>query len=369
MRILFAGGGTAGHVNPAIAVADFARSKDENCAVLFVGTRDGMESDFVPRRGYDIEYIKIHGFERRLELQTFKNFIELPMSIRASKRIIREFKPDAALGTGGYVSGPVIYAAAKMKIPTVIHESNGFPGITTRILARYADTVALGIDGAQNYIKKYNNIEVTGNPIRPSILSTTAFEAKRKLGLDSRPFILAFSGSLGARNFNAAFADWLCNEAKRGEYQILMGTGKNNQYSAVIERIKANGIEPENYPSIKIQEYIYDMDIALNAADLVVSRAGSTVSELTAAGKPAILVPSPYVAGNHQMYNARAMEKAGAAVIITEDNLSAEALEKEIGGILKNREKLLGMRAAAEKTGIKDSTERIYEVMMKAINK
>lgn len=367
MRILFAGGGTAGHVNPAIAVADLARSRDKDCEILFVGTRDGMESDFVPRRGYDIEYIKIHGFERRFELQNFKNFIELPLSIRNSKKIIKRFKPDVVLGTGGYVSGPVVYAAARLKVPTVIHESNGFPGVTTRILARFADTVALGIDGAQEYIKKHGKIVVTGNPVRPSILSTSAFEARRKMGLDDRPLILAFGGSLGARDFNAAVADWICREAERGEYRILMGTGKNNQYNSVMERIKSNGLDLEKYPDIQVTEYIYDMDIALNAADLVVSRAGSTISELTAVGKPAVLVPSPYVAGNHQMYNARAMEKAGAAVIVTEDKLSAESLGAAIDGILKDRETLLKMRASSEKLGIKNAAERIYDVMKELI--
>ncbi len=363
MRILFAGGGTAGHINPAIAVADFARSRDKDCEILFVGTREGMESDFVPRRGYDIEYIKIHGFERRFELQNFKNFVELPLSIRDSKRIVKRFKPDVVLGTGGYVSGPVVYAAARLKVPTVIHESNGFPGITTRISARFADVVALGIDGAQEHIKKYKKIAVTGNPVRPSIIATNTFEARRKLGLDDRPFILAFGGSLGARDFNAAFADWICREAGRGRYQVLMGTGKNNQYNSVLERIKSNGLDLEKYPDIRVSEYIYDMDIALNAADLVVSRAGSTISELTAAGKPAVLVPSPYVAGNHQMYNAKAMEKAGAAVIVTEDKLTAETLGSAIDGILENRETLLKMRASSEKLGIKNAAERIFDVM------
>lgn len=360
MRILFAGGGTAGHINPALAIANYISEKEQS-EIAFVGTDEGLEAELIPRLGHKISLIKIHGFERKLNLQNFKNIFELPKSIIDSKKIIREFKPDIVIGTGGYVSGPVLYAAAKMNIPTLIHESNAYPGVTTKILSGYVDVVALGSAAAKQYLKKYNKIIHTGNPVRPSILSTGEFEARRILKLDQRPFIVFFGGSMGARDFNANVVDWICDIADSGKYRIMMGTGKFFQYDAVINRFADKGFDLKKHSDIKVSEYIYDMDVVMSAADLVVSRAGaSTLSELTALGKPAVLVPSPYVTANHQEHNARELEKAGAAKVILEKDFSPETLGNAVRELVDDKQKLIAMKKASKSIGTASATEEIY---------
>lgn len=360
MRILFAGGGTAGHINPALAVANYICEKEDS-EVAFVGTEEGLEAELIPRLGHKLYLIRIHGFERKINFQNFKNFFELPRSISSAKRIIREFMPDIVIGTGGYVSGPVLYAAAKMKIPTLIHESNAYPGVTTRILSKYVDTVALGSPAARQYLKEYNNIIDTGNPVRPSILSTGEFEARRKLKLNERPFLVFFGGSLGARDFNAAIVDWICEANDLDKYQILMGTGKFHQYETVLDRFRDHGFKISEHENLKVSEYIYDMDVVMSAADIVISRAGaSTLSELTALGKPAILVPSPYVTANHQEYNARAVENAGGAKVILESELNAETLGCAIRELVSDKQKRAAMKKASLSIGTVSATDEIY---------
>lgn len=367
MRILFAGGGTAGHINPALAIANYICER-EDCLAAFVGTDEGLEAELIPRLGHKLSLIKIHGFERRINAQNFKNFFELPKSIIDSKKIIRDFRPDIVIGTGGYVSGPVLYAASRLGIPTLIHESNAYPGVTTRILSGCVDVVALGAPAAARYIKKYKKIVNTGNPVRPSILATSEFEARRRLGLDERPFILFFGGSLGARDFNAAVVDWILGVADSGKYQIMMGTGKFHQYDAVMDRFKSRGFSPSAHNDIKISEYIYDMDVVMSAADLVVSRAGaSTLSELTALGKPSVLVPSPYVTANHQEHNARAIEDEGGAIVILEKDLSGEALDEAISALTGDKKKLTEMKKASKRIGTASATETIYSEVKKLV--
>ncbi len=351
MRLLLTGGGTAGHINPALAIANCFCEREENVEVMFIGTAAGLETELVPRAGYALELIKIHGFDRSLTLKNFKNICELIPAIHASDKIIKKFKPDVVVGTGGYVSGPVLYAAAKRKIPTLVHESNAFPGITTKILSNYVDKVALGVEDAKKFLKRTDNTILTGTPVRPSLLGKNQFEARRELGLDERPFIVIFGGSLGARDFNKALADWVATSDKINDYQILMGTGKANQYQAVMERLKEKGADITKMPDLTINEYIYNMDVAMNAADVVISRAGaSTLCELTALGKPAILVPSPYVTDNHQEYNARAVENAGGAKVILEKDFNPETISDALNEIL-NKETLALMKKSSKAVG------------------
>lgn len=362
MKVLFAGGGTAGHINPAIAVANYICGCEAVSKIKFVGTKEGLETGLVPKSGYPLELIKVHGFDRSLSPKNIKNLLELPGAVHAAKKIIKEFQPDIVVGTGGYVSGPVLYAAAKCKIPTLIHESNAFPGVTTKILAKYVDTVAVGLADAKQYITQAKKIVVTGNPVRPSILSTRRENARRLLKLDERPFILIFGGSLGARDFNKTVVDWISAIAEKNRYNILMGTGKFHQYDDVMARLKKNGVDLQKSAGITVSEYIYDMDVALAAADLVISRAGaSTLSELTAIGRPAILVPSPYVTGNHQEHNARAIESGGGAKVILEKDFTPEALLAAVDQIFSDHIKLAKMQEASHKMGIPDATERIYQ--------
>ncbi len=361
MRILFAGGGTAGHINPALAIANYISGK-EKCDIEFVGTKEGLESELIPRMGFDLSLIKIHGFERNMNLQNFKNIFELPKSIMDSKKIIKSFKPDIVIGTGGYVAGPVLYAAAKLKVPTLVHESNAYPGVTTRVLSKYVDTIAVGARPTEDYIKSARRVIYTGNPVRPSILSTPEFNARRELKLDSRPFIVFFGGSLGARDFNKTVVDWISSAGRTGKYQIMMGTGKLHQYEAVTERFEQNGFDPADHPDVVVSEYIYNMDVVMSAADLIVCRAGaSTLSEITALGKPSILVPSPYVAANHQEHNARAVEKEGGAKVILEKEFNKDTLDAAVEELVNDKQKLKAMRHGAKKAGTATATEEIYK--------
>lgn len=369
MRVLLAGGGTAGHINPALAIADYIKSQ-EKCEFLFVGTGEGIETELVPRYGYRLRLIRIHGFERKINVQNFKNIFEILWCVSESKKIIRDFKPDVVIGTGGYVAGPVLYAAAKMRIPTLIHESNAYPGVTTKILSGYVDTVALGSAAAEKHLKKYKRIINTGNPVRPEILSTDENHARQKLGLCDRPFILSFGGSLGARDFNKAVVDWISKVGDKKQYDILMGTGKLNQYEAVLNRFDENGFDLEkNKDSVKVSEYIYNMDVCMSAADIVISRAGaSTLSELTALGRAAILVPSPYVTANHQEHNARELERMGAAKVVLEKDLNADTLNAAVESLTRDKKKLDDMKKASKAMGKTDATDVIYREIKKLMN-
>jgi len=368
MRILFAGGGTAGHINPAIAVANYIKQKEPESEFLFVGTRQGMESTLVPKQGYDIRFIKIHGFKRSLSLKNIKTVGEIFEGIRSVRKIIKEFRPDVVMGTGGYVTGPVLLTAAMMKIPTMVHEANAYPGVTIRILSRFADVVGLSMKEAAKFIPKSKRIEITGNPVRPEILAQNQMSAKLKLGLGDKKVILIFGGSLGAEKINQVCADWISSILDEGKYQILMSTGKNNQYEKVIKRFRENGRDVEKFQMLKVSEYIYDMDLALNAADLIIARSGGSVSEMTALGKAAILIPSPYVAGNHQEHNARAVERSGGAVVITEAELSKEKLSDTVSYILGNEDVLEKMSKGSKSIGIPDSTDRIYKILKEISN-
>ncbi len=368
MRLVFAGGGTAGHINPAIAIANYFCEKEPGCEVLFVGTKEGLETGLVPRSGYEIEFIKVHGFARSLRLENLRNLAEIPGAIRAAKKILKKFRPDAVIGTGGYVCGPVLFAAAQLKIPTLVHESNAFPGVTTKILAGRVDTVALGVEDAKQYLPKAKNVLVTGTPLRESLLETQPLVARQTLGLDERPFLVIFGGSLGARDFNRTVADWISQTAKDGKYQILMGTGKNNQYDEVLARFKENGVELAKFPHVKVCEYIYDMNVALAAADLVISRAGaSTLCELTALGKASILVPSPYVTGNHQEHNARAIQRGGGAEMILEKAFTPQILGEVVSRLTKDKKVLKTMEQNAAKMGHLDALDVLYRTIKEKI--
>lgn len=369
MRILFTGGGTAGHVNPAIAVANHIKEQEPDSEFLFIGTESGMESNLVPKQGYKIEFIKIHGFRRKLSLQNVRTVMEIFSGVRKTKKIIKKFKPDVVVGTGGYVTGPVLYAAAKMKLPTLVHEANAFPGVTVRILSNYVDVVALSMAEAKKFIPKSKRIEVTGNPVRPAILAMDQQTAKQKLNLDDRKVILIFGGSLGAEKINEVAVDLISDIANEKKYQIIMSTGKNNQYENVMKRFEQNGVDIKAYPEITVSEYIYDMDLALNAADLIIARSGGSVSEMTALGKAAILIPSPYVAGNHQEHNARAVEKSGGAIVICESELCKEKLTQAVESILDDEAVLKKMSKGSKSIGIPDAADRIYKIVKNLIKK
>jgi len=373
IKILLTGGGTAGHINPAIAIGNYIKEHQPTAQFLFVGTRNGLETSLVPQNGYDIEYIDIRGFERKISLRNLKNLFKIVKSCRAVKRIIKDFAPNVIIGTGGYVSGPVLYMGAKLKIPTIIHESNAHPGLTSKILSKYSTITALAFADTDGNFSKAKRIEVVGNPIRPEILKTDRDAARRELVLDERPLVLAFGGSLGAAAINYAVVDML-TESKEQQtdnkeampFQLLFATGKN-YYQSIVNQLKLRNIDIENSCDIRVVEYIYDMNVALAAADLVICRSGAaTVSELCACGKASILIPSPNVTANHQEYNARAVESVGGGIVILERDLTGGKLMSEVNNMLDER-MFENYGESAKKIGITDATEKMYELVKELV--
>ena len=309
-RVIFTCGGTAGHVNPAIAVAQLMAEKNPQIKILFVGAERGLEKDLIPKAGYEFRTVHISSFHRSLKPAEIKhNLVSLYNMVRSpaeARAILKEFRPDAVIGTGGYASYPTVKAAAKMGIPTAVHESNAVPGLTTELLEPYAGRIMVGFESCRQHYKHPEKVAVTGTPVREDFFTLTKEAAKEKLGVnDGRPLIVSFWGSLGASGMNAQMADMLALEAGKEPFHHIHGAGKSG-YAAVLEALAEKGVDLKDHPSLQVREYIYDMAPVMRAADLVICRAGaSTVSELTALGVPAIMVPSPYVTNNHQEKNAR----------------------------------------------------------------
>lgn len=370
MRVLLAGGGTAGHINPAIAIAAHIRKMQPDAEILFVGTPWGMESKLVPAQGYRFEGMKVAGFQRKLSLTNVKRNAQaawyLANSSKRAAEIINSFKPDIAIGTGGYVAGPILRKAAKMGVPIIIHESNAYPGVTTKMLAPLAECVMLAVEDAKKRIKDAKEFVVTGNPIRSEMLTYDRGTARRELGVDDRPLILSFGGSLGARAINESMLGLLIRSARDGKYNHIHGYG---QYGAFVpETLNGEGINTDECDNLDVREYINDMPRVLAAADLVICRAGSmTLSELQAQGKPAILIPSPNVAENHQYYNAMALVDRHAAECIIESELTAEKLTEKIDELASDSHRLSLMSQNAKKLAITNACERIYEIILKTV--
>ena len=285
-----------------------------------------------------------------------------------AKRIIQEFAPDVCVGTGGYVSGPVIREAAKLGIPCVIHESNAYPGVTTKMLAKSVKTVMLAVPDAKKYFDASVNCVVTGNPVRGEVLAAQREESRKALGLDDRPLVLSFGGSLGASAVNRAAAYMLAQSAKEGKYQHIHGYGTHDE--KFLSEVKEFGLDVEKNPQIRLLEYIDNMPQCLSAADLVIGRAGAmTLTEIEAKAKASILIPSPNVAENHQFHNAMALVNRGAAEILEEKDLTGEALWAKVQGILADPDQLRSLGENAGKMEILDANDRIYRVIKAAAGK
>ena len=369
MKVLLAGGGTAGHINPALAIAGYIKKKRPETEFLFIGNRDGMEQRLVPQAGFDIRSITISGFKRSFSpknmVENVKTVTRTFTSSHEAKKIISEFKPDICIGTGGYVSGPVIRTAAKMGIPCIIHEQNAYPGVTNKMLAKSVNKVMLAVPDAKKYFEKADFV-VTGNPVRGDILTADKEESRAELKLDERPMILSFGGSLGARKINEAVADIVARSGKDGRYQHIHAYGKYGDWFP--DLVKEKGTDISQCSNLDIRPYIDNMPTCMAAADLVICRAGAiTLSEIQAMGKPAILIPSPNVAENHQYHNAMALVNAGAAEIIEESELSGETLMKTVDKMLLDPEKLNTISENSRKMAITDANERIYSVVKKTL--
>lgn len=375
MKILFTCGGTAGHINPAIALARLFQQRNPGAQVLFVGADGGMEEGLVPREGYEIRTVTISSFYRSLSLASIKHNLRtirnLGLSKKQAKRILDDFKPDLVVGTGGYASYPVVREAARRGIPTAVHESNAVPGLTTKMLSKYVDQVMVGFEESRQHYQDPEKMVVTGTPVRGDFLELTREEARSKLGItDEKPVVLTSWGSLGAQMMNQQMVDFVELECKGGQpFHHIYGVGKR-YFQRVTQGIADKGIDLKDYPHVDVREYIYDMAVVMAAADLTISRAGSsTISEITTLAKPSILVPSPNVTNNHQEKNARVLEEHGGAVVLLESQCSGRLLYDTTCQLLADQERLQAMAEGLREMQTGDAGEQIYQTLFALLRK
>ena len=371
MRVLIAAGGTAGHINPALAIAGAIKKADPSAEIHFAGRKEGMEYRLVTQAGYPFHHIEITGFQRRLSLNNIKRNIitlwNLALSGPKARAMMKEVQPDLVIGWG-YVSGPVVRCAAKKGIKTAIHEQNAFPGVTNKLLAPDVDIVFAAVPAAVEKLGAPEKTQVVGNPVRPEVFEKAGERdaIRAQLGAGDRTVILSFGGSLGARRVNEVVADLCAWEQK--EHKPVLHIHATGQYGVELFQNleKEKGFAPGE--SLVVKEYINNMPELLAAADLVISRAGAlTLAELEAEGRAAILIPSPNVAENHQYYNAMELQKAGAAVVIEEKDLTGEKLVSTVSGLLAEPGKLAAMGRNARTLSVDDSLDRIADALMKLV--
>lgn len=373
MRILLAGGGTGGHINPAISIANEIKSHHPDTKFLFAATPNGMENILVPQAGYDVAHIKVAGFKRSLSpsniLHNIKALSYLLTASKKAGKIIDDFKPDAVIGTGGYLSGPILLSAQKRKIPTFLHEANAFPGVTTKALAKNAEVIMLAFEEAKKHLPEGKNYEVVGIPVRQSFMTTTKKEAREKLGLDDAFTILSFGGSQGAVKINEIAADIMKWHSADNKINHIHGYGKHGR-DTFPQMLKERNIDLSLYSRIEAKEYIDNMNLYVAAADLVISRAGaSTIMELEVAGKPSILVPYPYATENHQYYNAKVLADKKASILVEEKNYDREKLIQSLKELYENRNLLAEFSKNASELAVFDTNERIYNIIMSKLGK
>lgn len=372
MRFVIAGGGTGGHIYPALAIARALERQDATATILFVGTEHGLESELVPHAGYPLQTIHLYGFQRRISWRNFQNVFWTVRSLWEVRKILRAFRPDAVIGTGGYVCGPVVWSAASAGIPTLIQEQNAFPGVTNRILSRVVDVAAVGYpEAAPKFAGHKAHVVVTGNPVREDLLRETREDSCRHFGLrPDSPVLLITGGSQGARSVNQAALALHRHWAGKKEVQILHITGQTD-YNNIIHMLQAEGLPVHDGEAGRVVvPYLHEMPKALAAACLVVSRAGAIgLAELTLRGIPSILIPYPYASENHQEINARALEKNGAAVVIRDSELTGELLTATVEKLIADSEKLRSMAAAAAAMGTPRAADEIAALVFDLLNR
>ncbi len=364
MRVLFTCGGTAGHINPALGVAGRIKELLPETEILFVGAEGHMETELVPREGYEIKTVRVSGFQRSFKPQKIAENVRavgrLVKACRQAKGYIRDFAPDVAVGTGGYVCFPVLKMASDMGIPTAVHESNAVPGLTTKMLAGSVDRILVGLEESKEFYSHPEKVEVTGTPVRVDFLNTDKARARREMGLDpDQPVVLAVFGSLGADYMNKAMVEFIAR--MQGDFRLIYATGKRYNGAVMAELNGKNLVGP----GVDVREYIYDMPKVMAAADVVICRSGaSTISELTYLGKPAVMVPSPNVVNHHQEKNARVLEKAGAARMLLEGKFTGNDLYDAVTALLNDPTAMAKMHVASLKMGVNDATDRITSIVL-----
>lgn len=369
MRVILAGGGTAGHCNPALAIAGIIKAKNPAAEILFVGNAGKIEETLVAKAGYPFKAVQTQGFRRKLTLDNLKT-VQLYIKAKADcKKLIREFKPDVVIGTGGYVSGPVVAAAQSLGVPTCIHEQNAYPGVTSKMLAGKADVVFISFPGSEQYFGKVKKMVLSGNPLREEVLSTDRRQARAQLGIpDNAFYLLSFAGSLGALEINRAMVDFIAQNARQKDFYHTHATGDRG-WKWMPDALLDKGIDVNQKSTISVQPYLYDMPVHLAAADAVISRAGAiTLGELTALGKPAVLIPSPNVTHNHQYYNARSLSDRGGALLLEEKDLSAKRLYELVLGLKEHPERCAALGRHAKELALPQAAETIYNEIFDLIH-
>ena len=366
MKVIIAAAGTAGHINPGLSIANKIKKEQPDSEIIFIGTERGLEKDLVPRAGYELKTIDAYGLTRKNITKIFK----ILNGFKQAKKIIKEFKPDIVIGTGGYICGAVITEANKLGIPTLLHESNAFPGKAVKMLAKKTDTILVAFEDAKNRIENAKNIVVTGTPTKINKLELSENERTKiiqKLGFKpDKPILLVFGGSQGARAINDSIIK-IVKDGKIKKYQIIWAPGPK-QYDIIKDELKQNSINIEKIENVKVYPYIYNMEELMNIADLLICRSGAiTVTEVSKIGKAAIFVPLPGVSQNHQEYNARVLEKIGAAKIILNNDLENTDLNKYIEEIILNQKLIKEMEEKSISLKIDNVEDKIYKEIKKLV--
>ena len=367
MRVVFTCGGTGGHINPALSVAKLVRSKHPEAEILFIGAAGGMETRLVPREGFEIKTVDVSNLRRSIKpkdiANNFGTVFGLARSVRQAEEILKGFRPDVVVGTGGYASFPTIRAAEKLGIPSAIHESNAIPGLTTKLLADSATRIMVSFEDSIGRYRNPERVTVTGTPVREEFIFTKKEDARRELGIGEKPLVVSYWGSLGAREMNKKIAQFMLLESKRDKFFHIHATGSYG-WRWMPDYVREMGIKLEEHPNIHMREYIYDMPRVMAAADIVICRGGaSTLSEVIASATPAIIVPSPNVAGNHQEKNARAIEAKNGAVVILEKDCDGHVLMDAVSGLLSDGKRMRDIENNLKSMAVLDSAERIYSVI------
>ena len=367
MKVLLSGGGTGGHVYPAIAIANKIKEENPDAEILFVGTEKGIESEIVPKYGYELKTVTVQGFKRKIDFDNVKRVFKLVKGLEQSRRIVKKFKPDVVIGTGGYVSGPVLFNASIGKVPAIIHEQNSFPGVTNKILAKMVTKVLTSFEDSHVRFPEQtrSKLVLTGNPVRKEILIAKKNISRRKLGIqEDKKMVLCYGGSGGSRKINDSMKVVIRNLVNE-DVAFIYATGKNF-YDGFMNDISDLQLKPYQ----RIVPYLEDMASALAACDIVIGSAGAiSLAEITALGKPSIIIPKAYTAENHQEYNAKSIESKGAGIAILEKNLTAETLNDTVFKLLGDRELLIDMSNASKEIGKPEAIDIIYKEVMDVYSK
>lgn len=370
MKVIIAAAGTAGHINPGIAIANKIKQEEKDSEIIFIGTTRGLENDLVPRAGYELKTIEAYGLSKKLSIENLKKLYRTFKGLGEAKKIMKEFKPDIVIGTGGYICGATIASAHSLHIPTILHESNAFPGKAVKMLAKKTDTILVSFKEAIPRIKNAKNVIFTGTPVKVKKQIYGINEKCRilkEIGLkETKPIILVSGGSQGAQKINDSIVDIIKNKLNRN-YQMIWATGPK-QYDRIKEKLEGNHENINQIEGMKIVPYIYNMEEVMNVADVMIGRAGAmTVTEISNLGKPSILIPLPNVSHNHQLYNAKVLENIEAAKIVLNEELTGRKLNDVIEEIILDKSKMQKMGENAFKVSTNQVEDKIYQEIRKLV--